>query len=50
MAMVCGSPRMVSDAVSRLQGGGLPSEAIRTEQFDYDRPSSLTSTIGVATQ
>jgi NAD(P)H-flavin reductase/hemoglobin-like flavoprotein len=43
VAMVCGSPGMVADTVSRLQASGVPSAAIRTEQFDYDRPAALTS-------
>jgi NAD(P)H-flavin reductase/hemoglobin-like flavoprotein len=48
VAMVCGSPGMVAETVSRLVTVGVPSEAILTEQFDYDRPAALTTTGGGA--
>ncbi len=48
VAMVCGSPGMVAHTVSRLEERGMPSAAIRTEQFDYDLPAALTTTGGVA--
>jgi len=48
VAMVCGSPGMVANTVSSLRAIGVPPAAIRTEQFDYDRPAALTTTGGDA--
>jgi NAD(P)H-flavin reductase len=48
VAMVCGSPGMVAHATSRLEASGVPSAAIRVEQFDYDLPAALTTSGGVA--
>ena len=36
-AMVCGSPGMVSHTRGELEAAGVPTGAIRTEQFDFDQ-------------
>jgi NAD(P)H-flavin reductase/hemoglobin-like flavoprotein len=41
-AMVCGSPGMVRHAVTELEAVGVPSHAIRREQFDFQGAASPT--------